>query len=166
MNFGNTSEGQRGQLVLVAAIALGVALVALGVAYLQLSYEDDTSQPTQNPASQLERALEQAVYNATAETPARYSWDERTSAVEAVTAALADGHAYRIERNVTRAAQWAKSNCPTSPNREFGDCTAIDGVALQDRIGQTHVLALVFDIEITTPDGTTRATVVIERQTS
>jgi hypothetical protein len=178
MTLERQGEGQRGQLVLVAAIALALALVALGVAYLQLSYDTDTRQPTQTPAAQLEGALERAVHNSTADIPARYAWGDRSDAAVAVqdrldtktetlaTSRLADGHAYDIERNATRATQWARTNCTTGPNRQFGGCATVDGIVLQDRDGQTHVLAVVFDIEITTPDGTTAVTLSIVRQAS
>lgn len=178
MSLESREECQRGQLVLVAAIALALALVALGVAYVQLSYGEDVGQPPQNPAGQLESALERAVYNSTADIPDQYSWSERSTAVAAIedtlakktetleTSRLADGHAYSIERNATHATRWATANCTRGPDRQFGDCTATDGVAIQNRNGQIQVLAVAFDIEITTPDGTTQVTLSIDRQAS
>jgi hypothetical protein len=172
------TNDDRGQLVLVAALALAVGLVALSVASLQLGYHEDIEAPSQDPPGQLYSALDRAVHNETAEIPATYDWSERDQAVATIegnlsetiqrleTSRLADGHAYRIERNATDATRWAADNCPTGPNRQFGRCTARNGIVLQDRNGATHVLAIAFDIEITTPEGTTNGTIRIERNAS
>lgn len=172
------SDGERGQLVLVAALALAVGLVALSVAYLQLGYHDDVDTISQDSATQLQSALDRAVHNTTSESPVTYSWSERRDAVSTIndeladtidtleTSRLVDGHVYRIERNATHASQWVTDNCPTGPDRQFGDCATIDGIILQERNGWTHILAIAFNIEITTPEGTTNVTLRIERNAS
>lgn len=169
------SDSDRGQLVLVAAFALALALVSLGIAYLQLGYHDDVTAPEHDAAQQLDAVLDRAVHNATVDV-ARYSWDDRDDAVQAVrdevndtaeqleTSRLQDGHAYLVGYNETRADQWMATNCPGGEDRQFGSCEATDGVTVQERDDQTHVLAVAFDLVITTPDGDTAVTLTVEIQ--
>lgn len=164
----------RGQLVLVAALALALVLVSLGVAYLQLGYHEDVRPPDQEPAAQLEAVLERSLDDTAAEVPDRYGWDDRTEAVQALrdelnetsdqleTSRLEAGHVYRITLNETRTDHWTSANCPRGPDRQFGTCEAVDGVAVQERTDRTHVLAAAFDLSMTTPDGEISVTVVIE----
>ena len=168
--------GDRGQLVLVSSLVLALALVTLGVAYLQLGYHEDIEAAGHEPAQQLESVLEQALHDASADIPASYDWSERTGAVETVrselrttkatleTTRLSDGHVYSIAVNETRADTWAAHNCPSDSSRQFGDCTAVEGVVVQERHDRTHVLAAAFDVEITTPDGETWMRTVVEIQ--
>jgi len=170
------STGDRGQLVLVAALALALVLVSLGIAYLQLGYHDDIDAGSDDPAHQLEGTLEEVVHDAAVDIPGTYSWSERDDAATSIraevdpvrktleTMRLSDGHAYTVDINQTRASQWATQNCPHGPDREFGDCIAIDGVILQERNDRTHVLGAAFDLEITTPAGETVALSLIEIQ--
>ncbi|WP_267161488.1 DUF7261 family protein [Halovenus salina] len=172
---GGPRRRDRGQLVLVAALALSLVLVSLGVAYLQLGYDSDIDRPDQQPAQQLERVLDRAVHNASAGISADYSWADRDSAVRAATdkldetmkrletSRLRDGHVYSITRNETRAIAWRSANCPSGPDRQFGSCDSEDGVVVQERHGQTHVLAVAFDFVITTPDAELSVTLTIER---
>lgn len=166
----------RGQLVLVAALALALALVSLGVAYLQLGYDEDVQAAEQEPARQLEAVLERAVHNASAGVSGTYRWDDRENAVRAVreelnetreqleTSRVDDGHVYLVDFNGTRVERWETTNCPDGANRQFGECDVVDGMALQERAGRTHVLAVAFDLVITTPEGDTTVTITIERQ--
>lgn len=62
--------------------------------------------------------------------------------------------------SATRA--WARENCPVGPNRQFGACRASDGVVVQERAGDTTVLAVAFDVRATTGRGTYEATVLVE----
>lgn len=168
--------GDRGQLVLVAALALALALVALGIAYLQLGYHDDVRMPDQEPAQQLDAVLERAVQDASADVSDTYHWDDRGDAVRAVrdelnetreqleTSRVNEGHVYHVSFNETHADQWATENCPDGPNRQFGSCESMDGVALQERADRTHVLAVAFDLVITTPDGESSVTIAVERR--
>lgn len=165
-------DGRRGQLVLVAAIALAVALVPLGIAYLQLGYHEDTDAgTTAAPAPQITGTLDRSLHAATANT-AHADWENRTRtatalrtglepAIETVrTARLAEGHVYAVAYNQTRAERWHRRNCPGGPDRQFGSCDAIDGVVVQERGGQTYVLGVAVDIRITTPSGETTLTTV------
>lgn len=170
-----STETKRGQLVLVAAIALTVALVPLVLAYLQLGYHDDIHAGSNtNTAAQTERTLEHGLHDATAGVATNHSWSEREAAVTVVRermaptvqsinrSGLADGTAISVTDNDTRASMWAGSNCPGGPDRQFGDCETDRGVVVQERDGQTHVLAVAVDIQITTPNTETELTTVIE----
>jgi hypothetical protein len=169
-------RSDRGQLVLLAAVALAVALVPLVVAYLQLGYQEDITAPT-DPVSmgQAETTLDRAVHDASSGVPANYSWDDRSQAVGAVRSRLASTiaaittvgldrqTAYEVTYNGTRAASWASNNCPGGPDRAFGPCVADRGVVVQERGGRTHVLAAAFDLDVTAPSGEYRLSTTVER---
>lgn len=167
------ADTERGQLVLLAAIAVTVALVPLAFAYLQLGYHEDVGTATErDPARQLTQTLDRSLHNATSDIPRSYRWHNRTSAATTVrerlsptlrtlsTSRLAEGHVYQISYNTTRATQWGQTNCPRGPDRQFGACDWANGIVLQERSGQTHVLGIAVDIEITTPRGETTITTV------
>jgi hypothetical protein len=169
------NDGERGQLVLLAAVALAVTLVPLVLAYLQLGYHDDIHAGTgQSHTQQAEATLDRSVHDVAGDIPAEYSWAERSSAVDAVqtrleptqqaitTAGLDRNTAYAIEYNQTRAQEWADANCPGGPDRQFGSCLAEDGIVVQDRQGRTHVLAVAVDIRVTAPEQTARLSTTIE----
>jgi len=167
----------RGQLVLVAAAALAVALVPLVLAYLQLGYHDDIHAGSNTAsAGQVETALDRALHDATTDVPFTYSWSERSAAVDHVrgqldsslasvtTGALASGTAYTVSYNRTRATRWAAEHCPGGPDRQFGACQADRGVIVQERDGRTHVLGAAFDVTVTTPDRELRFSTTVERR--
>ncbi len=58
----------------------------------------------------------------------------------------------------TRNKQW--ENLPHGPNRQFGGCQADRGVVVQNRDGETHVLAVAFNLRVTTELGWYEMTVV------
>ena len=158
-------RSNRGQLVLLAAVALGVALVPLILAYLQLGYHDDVRAGTgASPAEQAEQTLQRGLHEATADVPFEYSWRDRDAAVGEVRrrlvpildsierSGLDHGVAITISYNGTRAGEWADSNCPGGPNREFGPCLVDRGMIVQDRQDRTHVLGAAFDVTVTTPE--------------
>jgi len=167
----------RGQLVLIAAVALAVVLLPLVLAFLQLGYHADieAGSPTLSE-SDVERPLQQALHNATESTPEKYTWDERDVAAKSVTATLAptldilnqsaveDGTLIRISPNQSESQKWADSSCPSGPDRDFDDCVASDGLILQDRDDRTHVLGAAYDIAISTPEKDIELTTVIERR--
>jgi phosphopantetheine adenylyltransferase len=45
--------------------------------------------------------------------------------------------------------------------RWFGPCQSIDGVVVQERVGETTVLAVAYDVRITTPRGERALTFVV-----
>jgi hypothetical protein len=167
----------RGQFVLLAAVALAVALVPLVLAYLQLGYHDDVHAGSGNaPAQQATTTLERGLHDAATGVPIEYSWVERSAAVDAVrdrleptreavtTAGLDRGVVYTVSYNQQRAATWAGNNCPDGPDRQFGPCEAIDGVIVQERQGRTHVLGVAFDVTVTTPDRELQLSLTVERR--
>lgn len=167
--------GRRGQLVLVAAGVIAVALVPMLVAYLQLGYAGDVaaSEDYTAPTRNVERVLERSVDNASQGVPAEYTWDDRRDAVAATrsrlspaldslrTARLDRGTVYRVGYNQSRAQAWANRQCPGGPDRQFGPCRAVDGVVVQDRAGRTHVVAVAFDLVVTSDDRHVEKTLVV-----
>jgi len=166
---------RRGQTVLLAAAVIALAMVPLSIAYLQLSAHPDIAAGEPQPdGTRTTAALDRALTDARAGVPANYSWDRRDEAAATVrerlapaidrlqTAGVEEGVARSIADNDSAAAAWATENCPGGPDRQFGDCEAVGGVVVQDRLGETHVLAAAFDVRVTTDRGTTRVTVVVE----
>lgn len=165
----------RGQLVLLAAAALAIALVPMALAYLQLGYHGDVrTQPgTDDALPGVERTLDRALVTASADIPADYDWSERSAAVTTLRerldpsldslrrARLDDGTAVGIAYNDTRARAWAADNCPSGPDRNFGSCRADRGVVVQERDGGTHVLAVAVDVSVAEPNGERRAGLVV-----
>lgn len=172
---GTLLADRRGQLVLIVAATIAVALVPLSLAYLQLGYhaDVDTAAADTTPVGDGQRVLERTVHNASGSVAGEYDWRERDRAVEAVNASLApattrlersqldSGIAYRIARNDSAAASWAGEHCPSGPHRRFGSCESIGGVAVQERAGETAVLAVAFDVHVLTDRGATNATLVV-----
>lgn len=172
---GGQSKPDRGQLVLLAAGLIAVALVPMLMAYLQLGYAGDVraSEDYAAPAENAERVLERAVHDAGEGLPANYSWGQRDAAADEVrdrlesrletlrSARVEEGIAYQVRYNATAASAYADEECPGGPDRQFGPCEADGGVVLQHRAGETHLLAVAFDITTITPDGETEMTVVV-----
>lgn len=166
---------RRGQFVLLAAAVLVVALVPMTLAYLQLGYHEDVGAASvdTDPIHDAERILNRAVHDAVAGIPDDHAWSNRTGAVDAVRGRLdgdlstlarsrvEEGTVYNVTYNGSRAAAWEADNCPGGPDRQFGPCAVDRGVVVQERAGRTHVLAVAFDVRVTTPDGRWRATLLV-----
>lgn len=166
----------RGQLVLVAAAAIALALFPMALAYLQLGYAGDvTAEPTTAaPAAELDRALDRVTADGTRETAGEYAWDDREVAIEAYrdaiadglygleTARLEDGVVAEVEYAVPAAEEVADGACPGGDGRAFGACDAHDGVVVQERAGETVVVAVVFDLTVTRTDGVTELRVIVD----
>lgn len=169
------SPGDRAQLVLAAAAVAALALAPVVFAYLQLGYHADVRASTEydEPLAGAERSLARSVHEAGASVTPRYSWDRRVDAARAVRRQLAprleavrrsrvdEGVAYGVGYNRSAARAWAAEACPGGPNREFGDCVAVGGVVLQERLGETHVLAVALDVTAHTDRGRAAATFVL-----
>lgn len=167
-------SSDRGQLVLLAAAAIAVALLPLALAYASLGYHADvgTAEP-ETPLFDAERVVERVTHNATSAVAGEYGWAERDQAAaeagarldrglrELEQSRLSSGVAYRIERNQTAAAAWSDEHCPRGPNRAFGSCEAIDGIVVQERAGETAIVAVGFDVHATTERGAGELTVVV-----
>lgn len=165
----------RGQLVLVAAIALAIALVPAVLAYMQLGYHEDIRAGSDaNTEEQVERTLAHSIQNASAGMAGTYAWAERAGAISTLNDRLAPtlrtvnrsgldaGTVTQVTYNETLASQWATGNCPNGPNRQFGPCEADGGVIVQERAGSTHVLGAAFDVWISTPEADVQLTTVLE----
>jgi len=172
-----SGRGERGQLVLVAAVVIALAFVPALAAYLQFGYAGDADAmsardgtPTATVA-----ALDPAVDAARPGLAADYMWAERAAAVAAYRSAL-DADVTRIENasvgsgrvvlvatNGSAAAQWAEDACPGGRGRVFGHCEAIDGVVVQERGGDTHVVAVAFDVTVVGAGTETHLTVMVRR---
>ncbi|WP_302082520.1 DUF7261 family protein [Salinibaculum rarum] len=166
---------ERGQLVVLAAAAIAIALVPMALAYLQLGYHEDIQTATVDDETvpEVERTLERSLVAASSDIPAKHSWDNRSGAVTTLrdqlqpsidsltTAALGDGTAIDVSYNNSHAQAWEREHCPQGPDRSFGPCQTDRGVVIQNRDSRTHVLAVAVDIQLTTPDRTARGTTVL-----
>lgn len=163
----------RGQVVLLAALALAVALVPIVLAYLQLGYHADTASPTGTaPETDAERVLDRAVHDAATGVADSYEWRRRDEAIQTVhdrldppiealeRSRLSSGIVYQISVNQSRAKTWRQTHCRSGPDRQFGPCESSRGVVVQERGGRTHILAVAFDISVTAPDGERRLTTI------
>jgi len=172
---GLVADDDRGQLVLIAAVVLAVALVPLVLAYLQLGYQEDVrAGSATGPGAETERTLDRGLQNATSDIAATYDWSDRASAVRTVRerlnttltaikeSKLAEGTAIVVTYNETRAGAWLWFRCPGGPDRQFGLCRESGGLVVQERTGQTHVLAAAFDVRVTTPERELQFTTVVE----
>jgi len=163
----------RGQLVVLAALALALALVPMSLAYLQLGYDDDAEAVTvtDDRTKNVQRTLQRALVDTSADVPANYEWVDRVAAatmvrdrlqptIQSVTTATDGTGAVTVTANGTRANTWAATTCPGGPGRNFGPCEADGGLVVQERAGRTHVLAFAVDVTVTTAE-TERATTVV-----
>lgn len=168
------SSPDRGQLVLLAAAVAVTALVPMALAYLTLGAHPDVAASAEmdRPSEETVRALDRAVANAS-DVVDGAPWERHTEAVERFDAVvgsdvreieaarLAETVAVDVRHNSTAATAWSATDCPTGPNRAFGDCTAVDGVVVQERAGETTLVAVAFDVTVTGPAETAAVTVVI-----
>jgi len=168
-------DEERAQLVLAAAAVVAVALASVVFAYLQLGYHADVaaSDDYDAPVRNADRVLSRAVADATAGIPSSYRWESRSAAISSVRRRLAgdlealraarveSGTVYRIRYNQSAASRVANAACPSGPNRQFDTCEAEHGVVVQNRSGETHVLAVAFDVHVTTERSTYDVTVVM-----
>ncbi len=168
--------GERAQLVLAAAALVAIALAPVVVAYLQLGFHADVTASAEYdaPDRNAERLLSRAVHDASTDAPANFAWDEREAAVTGVRSALdprldalrssrvESGTVYQVGYNQSAAEAWSDGNCPGGPNRQFGACEARQGVVVQERAGQTHVLAAAFDVRVTSERESMELTLVAE----
>ena len=174
---GSGSGADRGQIVLVAAAVVAVALLSMTLAYAQLGYDGDrTGAGSVEVASvsEVDRSVTGSL-RATAREVRRgddHAWRDRRTVAERVAASL-DADADRLERahaeesrsltvelDDAAATQWARERCPDGDGREFGPCRVIDGVVVQERADETAVVAAAFRVRVVSPDESTTALVV------
>ncbi|AKU06739.1 DUF7261 family protein [Haloferax gibbonsii] len=167
-----SSNDDRGQLVLVSGAVVAVALLALLVVHAQLGFAGvvETTEPP--PLDDVVETTDGGVEMAAAGVAGRYDWAARDAAVEDFRSRL-DPALANVERahageggvalrtNDSAAAGWALRNCPDGPYREFGPCVVDDGVVVQERAGETAVVAVLVDVRIATPRSRTALTVAV-----
>jgi len=166
-------RGDRAQLVLVAAAVVAIALAPVVLAYLQLGYHPDVqaSAEYEEPLADAERFLGRAVHEAG--TGIDRDWSARSAAVTAVRdrlrprlaaleqSRLDEGIAYEVAYAESAAGDWATANCPGGSGKRFGGCEAERGVVVQERAGETTVLAVALEVRATTERGRYETTVVV-----
>jgi hypothetical protein len=160
---------------LVAAAVLAVALVPVVLAYLQLGYHADVRAAGDYEAASRDAVhfLERGVHDAAGDVTG-LPWSRREAAAASVRTSLEprletlkasrvdEGVAYHVTYNDSAADRWADRRCPSGSGRAFGPCEATDGVVVQERAGETTVLAVAFDVRITHQRGETTLTLVVE----
>lgn len=167
---------ERGQMVLAAAAVVAVALAPMVLAYLQLGYHADVtaSDEYDDVEGNAVRVLERATHEASVGIPTNYSWGEHNDAVSYMRdrlrprlrtlerSRLNAGTAILVSYNESAAREWAREHCPNGEGREFGPCVAREGVVVQSRVGETHPLAVAYDVRVVTDRGETTMTVIAE----
>ncbi|MFB6169978.1 MAG: hypothetical protein ABEJ06_02420 [Haloarculaceae archaeon] len=165
----------RGQFVLAAAAVVVLALAPVVLAYLQLGAHPDVRAASDydSPTTNAEHVLERAVHEAGVGLPATHPWAARERAVAAVRAdvdrtrevlrrsRVAEGVVYQTRYNDTAARRFAADRCPHGPARHFGPCRASRGIVVQERVGETHLLAVAVDVTVHTDRGRTELTLVV-----
>lgn len=171
---GGIGPDGRGQFVLLAGVVVALALVAMLTAYLQLGYHADVTGGTvDRPVRDSTGFLARATHEEARAVRGEYGWTDRDEAVTAVRdrlrarletlerASLAEGVVSRTSFNASAAAEAVDEYCRSGPGRAFGDCAADRGVVIQERTGRTLVLAVGYDLTVTTDSGSTRLTTVV-----
>ena len=170
-------SGDRGQIVLVAAAVVAVALLSMTLAYAQLGYDADRrgAGASVAPVSEIDRSLTGSLRTAAREARHRtddQSWRDHRSVARRVTESLrshidrlerahaAEHRSLSIELQDTAATQWARSRCPDGRGRDFGPCRTIAGIVLQERAGETVIVAAAFRVRIVSPTESTTLTTV------
>ncbi|MFC5970929.1 hypothetical protein ACFPYI_06245 [Halomarina salina] len=164
----------RAQFVLAAAAVVAVALAPAVLAYLQLGYHPDVAanDDYDAPLADADRLLSRSVHEAGTNVTGA-DWTNRTAVADRVRELLdprirtlegsrvADGVGYEVEYNGSAAREWANERCPEGDGRRFGSCETDGGVVVQERANETTVVAVAFDVQVTTERGAYDATLVV-----
>ena len=168
-------SGDRGQIVLVAAAVVAVALLSMTLAYAQLGYDADRrgAGVAVAPVSEIDRSLTGSLRTAAREARRRAdrrSWADHRSVANRVRESIradvdrveranaAESRSISIELQDTAATRWARTRCPDGGGRDFGPCRAMGGIVVQERAGKTAVVAAAFRIRIVSPAESTTVT--------
>jgi hypothetical protein len=168
------SGSRRAQVVLAAAVVVAVALVPMLVAYLQLGHPPDAAAEAarDDGVDDARRYLDRATTGAAADARGA-NWTNRTTTFRRLNDSLADATArleargaardrtYRVGYAPAAATRVAERACPRGDGRAFGPCEALGGVVVQERAGETAVVAVAFTLRVRSPRGATNATVVV-----
>ena len=169
------ADRDRGQIVLVAAAVVAVALLSMTLAYAQLGYDADRrgAGVAVAPVSEIDRSLTGSLRTAAREARRRAdrrSWADHRSVANRVRESIradvdrveranaAESRSISIELQDTAATRWARTRCPDGRGRDFGPCRAIGGIVVQERAGETAVVAAAFRIRIVSPAESTTVT--------
>ena len=166
----NADDG-RGQVVLLAAVVVAVALVAMTTAYHGLGYHGDVRATAElgdeDPVSTAERRLQQSV-DTVAVGPVR-PWDRRNATIVDVRDALTNSTAelkrvgtarrtvFVVNEDAGAAAAWAEEDCPDGPMRVFGPCRAVGGIVVQERANETALVGVAVELTVRSPRSETTA---------
>ncbi|WP_049986761.1 DUF7261 family protein [Halobellus rufus] len=175
----DAARTDRAQVVLVAAAVVAVAFLTMTLAYAQLGYDGDRTGAGSVDVvavEDVERSLGssfRAAVREEANAERDSSWGARDAVVQRVRDGV-DADSGRLEAvyaegdrslvvafDEAAAGEWRESNCPAGPGRAFGPCRAIDGVVVQERVGETTPIAAAFRIRVVSPAESTTATVVV-----
>jgi hypothetical protein len=169
----NRASPNRGQVVLMAAGVAAVALLAMVVAFAQLGLSATASPP--DPVLDLDAVSDSLRVTTTAhvfDNAGQFRWSERSTAVSALQdqlrpdikrlerTTMANGRGISIKMNAT-VPQQLHLTCPEGTDKQFGNCLIVDGVVIQERAGETTVIAVSYDIEVISPVERSYARVVI-----
>ncbi|WP_231858872.1 DUF7261 family protein [Haloquadratum walsbyi] len=190
MNMIRSSGDTRGQVVLVAATVVAIALLTMVFAYTQLgsisfdtadeaSSRIDTGGTIVNPGSpvialdtvhnQLTASVQAAVFD----DRKKHNWNERQRVIERVrTDVTEDFHRielYHIQEGRSLTLNFAASHaherahmqCPGGPNRMFGQCQSVNGIIIQSRAEEVTIVAIAVEVQVISPTETTNATFMI-----
>jgi len=163
-------------MVLLAGVVVALALVAMLVAYMQLGYHADVTSAgvDENVVRDGQSYPERTTHDTARALRGEYAWSERGQAVTAVRdrikprlaelqrANVESGRVFTVTFNQTVAQRWASRNCPSGAGRAFGPCEADRGVVVQERDGRTLVLAVGYDLTVTTDTERSRISLVVE----
>jgi hypothetical protein len=164
----------RGQFVLLAGLVVALALVAMLTAYLQLGYHADVAAgDVERPVTDSTTFLARATHAEATGLRGEFAWTEREAAVSAMhdrilsrletleRARVSEGVVVQASLNGTVANERADDYCDSGSGRAFGPCRAIRGVVVQERTARTLVVAVGYDLSLTTRDSTTRLTTIV-----
>lgn len=171
--IGTGGDG-RGQFVLLAGVVVALALVAMLTGYLQLGYHADVANGhADRPVQDSTAFLERATHEEARVLRGNYDWTERERAVAAMRdrlrarlarlerARVTEGVVSRASFNASAANESVDDYCRSGRGRAFGSCESRSGVVVQERTGRPLVLAVGYDLTVTTEDRTTRLTTVV-----
>lgn len=168
----SASAESRGQVVVLAAVVVAVALVTMTAAYHGLGYHGDvraaaavaTEDPVRTAEQQLQRDVNTAAHASVRPWTARQLViNESRAAVEASTARVQRGGGsqqpvYIVRENGSVAETWAEDDCPGGDLRAFGPCVADGGIVVQERANETALVGVAVDLVVRTTESETRAT--------
>ncbi len=150
----------RGQLVLVAAAFVALALVPMAFAYVQLGHDPGAADPATVDADGLRATVDAAADAAAANVSGRAGWAARSTAVASAnatfraelaraTGAYADrGVLVTVTADDAAADRWAAERCPSGEMRRFGACEGRDGFVVQERAGEVHVVGVAVTVRV------------------